>query len=205
MHGGERDGEAGSISRFPLADGAGDRIHPEPSSGHPALAKRCGGAATESIDGGWWRAAHAAGSASAQRTEAGGRDAAAALPGDEEVPTRKQASGDIPSTRAVAGDAGCCRSDHSHFAAVQSGWLDPHAGEYGQSGRAARYERADMRSVGVTCCHHTPYARSYARGQDENLGAEVVRKYLRWIGMYNPVTEAAYQERRVAHEQACSH
>ena len=64
---------------------------------------------------------------------------------------------------------------------------------------------ANMRSFAVVYCHHSRYAQDYARGQDEDLGAQVARKYLRWIGMYNPVTEAGYQERRAAHEQACSH
>lgn len=63
---------------------------------------------------------------------------------------------------------------------------------------------ADMRHFQKAPCRGTRFARSYSRGQDETLGAEVARKYLSWIGLYNPLKEQQYRERangmtRLAH------
>ncbi|MFC4764417.1 hypothetical protein [Dyella koreensis] len=63
---------------------------------------------------------------------------------------------------------------------------------------------ADMRHFQNQPCHGTRFARSYSRGQDETLGAEVARKYLSWIGLYNPLKEQQYHERREWHDRACA-
>lgn len=63
---------------------------------------------------------------------------------------------------------------------------------------------ADMRHFQSQPCRGTRFAYSYKRGQDETLGAEVARKYLSWIGLYNPLNEQQYRERREWHDQACA-
>jgi hypothetical protein len=52
-------------------------------------------------------------------------------------------------------------------------------------------------------CHRTKFDDSWARGQDESLGAEVARKYLHFIGLYNPEVEWAYQQRKKVHDAVC--
>ncbi|SFR87811.1 hypothetical protein SAMN05216570_0232 [Dyella sp. OK004] len=63
---------------------------------------------------------------------------------------------------------------------------------------------ADMRHFQGQPCRGTRFARSYSRAQDETLGAEVARKYLSWIGLYNPLKEQQYRERREWHDRACA-
>jgi hypothetical protein len=63
---------------------------------------------------------------------------------------------------------------------------------------------ADMRHFQQLPCHDTRFAHAYARAQDETAGAGFARKYLSWIGLYNPHTEAAYQQRRAWHDRACA-
>ena len=52
-------------------------------------------------------------------------------------------------------------------------------------------------------CHRTSFSHEWARGQDEDLGAEVARKYLRWVGLYNPAVEQQYQRRAAEHLENC--
>jgi len=61
-----------------------------------------------------------------------------------------------------------------------------------------------MRSSNFVPCRRTRFEQAWARGQNENAGAEVARKYLRYIGLYNPVVEAQYQERESRHASECS-
>jgi hypothetical protein len=62
---------------------------------------------------------------------------------------------------------------------------------------------ADLRHFQQAPCRGTRYARDYARGQDENLGDEIARKYLAWIGLYSRLDEQTYRARRDWHDQAC--
>ncbi len=66
-------------------------------------------------------------------------------------------------------------------------------------------DAVDMRHFQQLPCHGTRWSDTAARGQNESLGAEVARKYLSWIGLYNPRTEKAYQQRRALLDQACAH
>ena len=61
-----------------------------------------------------------------------------------------------------------------------------------------------MRPSNFVPCRRTRFEQAWVRGQNENAGAEVARKYLRYIGLYNPVVEAHYQERESRHASECS-
>jgi len=63
---------------------------------------------------------------------------------------------------------------------------------------------ADMRHFQNQPCRGTRFSHTFSRGQDETLGAEVARKYLSWVGLYNPQKEQEYRERREWHDQACA-
>jgi hypothetical protein len=52
-------------------------------------------------------------------------------------------------------------------------------------------------------CHQTSLAAKWDRGQDEDVGARVARKYLRWVGLYNRAVETGYQRRAAEHKENC--
>jgi hypothetical protein len=100
------------------------------------------------------------------------------------------------------------RSPTTTVAAVPSVSLFDTNGSIRMSREAPRLRAADavdMRHFQQLPCRGTRFSDHWTRGQDETLGAEIARKYLLVIGLYNGQTEAAYQKRRAYLDQACPH
>lgn len=58
-----------------------------------------------------------------------------------------------------------------------------------------------QRGHNLVHCRQTRFAGGYKRA--ESVGDQVARNYLRWIGLYNPATEARAQRREAAAAAAC--